>query len=408
MMSGNVLQTRDVVVIGAGPAGATAARRLSDAGASTLLLEKQSLPRYKACGGGVPSRTLQLLDDVDISPVSEGYIETIDISRFGRHQFRKTSKRPLAWMVMRDRFDGFLTDLASEAGATVRDATPVQSIIEEADCYSVETPSGTVHARHILACDGATGPTARWLGIPSAPTRSAAYEVEVDAPTMALEHWHQAANVDVGYRPWGYGWVFPKEGKLSVGVVMAPQRGRSIRKQTDRYLGRLGLADAEVINVQGHPIRYRRSEREPVAKGHALLLGDAAGLADEFTAEGIAYAVHSANLAADAVLSSDDPSAIYADAINQHIQPELDAARTISRLYYWCVTTWPWLALKTSKHINYLWQAFFRVMRGDSTYAAELSTLPFGHFARERLCGHSGQLTLHSRRSETRGRTESG
>ena len=388
-MSGNVLQTWDVVVIGAGPAGATAARRLSDAGASTLLLEKQSLPRYKACGGGVPARTLQLLDHVDISPVSEGYVETIDISRFGRHQFRKTSKRPLAWMVMRDRFDGFLTDLASEAGATVRDATPVQSIIEEAGCYAVETPAGMVRGRHILACDGATGPAARWLGIPSASTRSAAYEVEVDAPTMALEHWHQAANVDVGYRPWGYGWVFPKEGKLSVGVVMAPQRGRSIRKQTDRYLGRLGLADAEVINVQGHPIRYRRSEREPVAKGRVLLLGDAVGLADEFTAEGIAYAVHSANLAADAVLNGDEAATIYTRAVNRYIQPELDAARTISRLYYWCVTTWPWLALAVSKYVNYLWRAFFRVMRGDSTYAHELSFLPFSGAITRTLSGHA-------------------
>ena len=384
-MSSNGSRTWDAVVIGAGPAGATAARRLSDAGASTLLLEKQSLPRYKACGGGVPARTLQLLDDFDIAPVSEGHVDTIDISRFGRHQFRKTSNRPLAWMVMRDRFDQFLTDLATESGATVRDATPVQSIVSTRGIYELETPSGIVRARHILAADGATGPIARWLSIDSAPTRSAAYEVEVAAPRAALEHWHQAANVDIGYRPWGYGWVFPKDGKLSVGVVTAPKRGRSIRKQTDRYLNRLGLADAEVVNLQGHPIRYRRSTEEPVAQRRALLLGDAAGLADEFTAEGIAYAVHSANLAADAVLNANDPADAYNRSINREIQPELDAARTISRLYYWCITTWPWLALKTSKHINYLWRAFFRVMRGDSTYASELARLPAGGLAQRAL-----------------------
>ena len=375
-MSSNGRRIWDAVVIGAGPAGATAARRLSDAGTSTLLLEKQSLPRYKACGGGVPARTLQLLDDLDIAPVSEGHVDTIDISRFGQHQFRKTSHRPLAWMVMRDRFDGFLTDLAAESGASVRDATPVQSIAQVDGYYDIETPTGAVQARHILAADGATGPTARWLNIDSAPTRSAAYEVEVAAPPAALEHWHQAANVDIGYRPWGYGWVFPKNGKLSVGVVTAPKRGRSIRKQTDRYLARLGLADAQVLKVQGHPIRYRRSTSEPVARGRALLLGDAAGLADEFTAEGIAYAVHSANLAAEAVLNSNSPAETYTSAINREIQPELNAARTISRLYYWCITTWPWLALTTSKHVNYLWRAFFRVMRGDSTYARELSRLP--------------------------------
>lgn len=376
-MTRNGQRVWDAVVVGAGPAGATAARRLSDAGASTLLLEKRLLPRYKACGGGVPARTLQLLDDFDISPVSEGYVDTIDVSRFGSHQFRKTSAQPLAWMVMRDRFDQFLTDLASASGAMVRDATPVQSISELDGSYDVETPSGVVKARYILAADGATGPTSRWLGIDAAPTRSAAYEVEVAAPTAALEHWHQAANVDVGYRPWGYGWVFPKDGKLSVGVVAAPRRGRSIRKQTDRYLLRLGLAEADVIKVQGHPIRFRRSILEPVAAERALLLGDAAGLADEFTAEGIAYAVHSASLAAQAVLTADDPAGVYTRSVNREIQPELDAARTISRLYYWCVTTWPWLALTASKRVNYLWRAFFRVMRGDSTYSDELSVLPF-------------------------------
>ena len=363
----------DALVVGAGPAGARAAQQLSAAGASTLLVEKHSLPRYKACGGGVPARTLSLLDDLDISPVSEGYVDAIDVSHFGSHQFRQASKRPLAWMVMRDRFDQFLTDLAAESGASIRDSTPVQSVVETDACYEIETPTGVVRARHILAADGATGPMARWLGIDSAPTRSAAYEVEVAAPSAALDHWHRAANVDVGYRPWGYGWVFPKAGKLSVGVVTAPSQGRSIRKQTDRYLSRLGLGEAEVIRMQGHPIRYRRSVGDPVAKGRALLLGDAAGLADEFTAEGIAYAVHSANLAADAVLNGDEPAVIYTRAVNRDIQPELDAARTISRLYYWCLTTWPWLALKTSKHVNYLWRAFFRVMRGDSTYVAELS-----------------------------------
>ncbi len=380
-MTGHGIQLWDAVVIGAGPAGSTAARRLGAGGASTLLLEKQRLPRYKACGGGVPARTLKLLDGLDISPVSEGHVDTIDVSRFGQHQFRKTSQRPLAWMVMRDRFDAFLTDLASQAGASVRDASPVQSIVVGDDCYELETPTGSIRARHILAADGATGPSARWLGVDSAPTRSAAYEVEVAAPHDALAHWHQAANVDVGYRPWGYGWVFPKEGRLSVGVVTAPKRGRSIRNQTDRYLSRLGLSDADVINVQGHPIRYRRSTSEPVADRRALLLGDAAGLADEFTAEGIAYAVHSANLAADSVLTAVDPAADYTRAVNRQIQPELNAARTISRLYYWCVTTWPWLALKTSKHVNYLWRAFFRVMRGDSTYANELGRLPGARLA---------------------------
>ncbi len=100
---------------------------------------------------------------------------------------------------------------------------------------------------------------------------------------------------------------------------------------------------------------------------NALLIGDAAGQTDQFTDEGIAYAVHSANLAADAVLTSNVPALAYTRSINREVQPELNGARTISRLYYWCITTWPWLALKTSNYVNYLWRAFLRVLRGDNT-----------------------------------------
>ena len=333
----------------------------------------------------MPARTLNLLD-LEIEPVAEGFVDTIDVSNLGKPQFRKTSPKPLAWMVMRDRFDQHLSDAAVQSGAVLRDRRPVQSVIEAEDSVSVETAGGTERAQWLIAADGTTGPAARQLGIPAAPTRSAAYELEVAAPRSALEHWTRAANVDVGYRPWGYGWVFPKQGKLSVGVVTAPKRGRGIRRHAEQYLSKLGREDAEIEKVQGHPIRYRRSTLEPVAGGNALLVGDAAGLADEFTAEGIAYAVHSAQLAAEAVLGDRDTARSYTAAVNREIQPELNAARTISRLYYWCVTTWPWLALTVSNAINYLWRAFFRVMRGESTYAAELSRLPGNELVQRTLC----------------------
>ncbi len=374
----------DAIVIGAGPAGATAARRLAAGGARTLLLEKQRLPRYKACGGGVPARTEALLG-LPIGEVSEGVVDTIEVSRFGSSWFRKRSAEPLASMVMRDRFDEWLADEAIAAGAELRDGCPAQGVALRSDGVEVETPGGRETARWLIAADGATGITARQCGFAVGGARSAAYELEVAAPQGALERWRGAANVDVGYRPWGYGWVFPKEGALSVGLVAAPGRGRHIRRQAGRYLGRLGLAEAEIEQVAGHPIRYRRSRSEPVAQGAALLLGDAAGLADEFTAEGIAYAAHSANLAAAAILGGGDAAAAYGAAVDREIQPELDAARTISRLYYFCVTSWPWLARQASNAVNYLWRAFFRVMRGENTYAAELGRLPGGGAAQRLL-----------------------
>ena len=374
----------DAIVIGAGPAGATAARRLAAGGARTLLLERERLPRYKACGGGVPMRTEALLG-LPLGAVVEETVEAIEVSRFGSRWFRKRSARPLASMVMRDRFDGWLADAARAAGAELRDGCGAQGVVAQPGGVEVETPRGRERGRWLLVADGATGAVARQCGFAVGGARSAAYELEVAAPAAALERWRGAANVDVGYRPWGYGWVFPKEGSLSVGLVAAPGRGREIRRQARRYLDRLGLADAELERVAGHPIRYRRSRAEAVARGAVLLLGDAAGLADEFTAEGIAYAVHSANLAAAAVLSGARAAEAYAAAVDREIQPELDAARTISRLYYFCVTSWPWLARQASDVVNYLWRAFFRVMRGESTYAAELGRVPGGGAAQRLL-----------------------
>ena len=368
----------DAIVVGGGPAGSTAARQLARAGARTLLLEKARHPRYKACGGGVPPRAIALLDR-SIKPVIEDVVQGIEVSHLGGRRFVKRSTDPLAYMVMRDRFDALLLEWAGEAGADVREGETVRDVEAGSGGSRVVTDRDVYEAAIILGADGAAGRVARASGLGRGLAKSAAWELEVAAPATALRRWNGLVNVDVGYRPWGYGWVFPKAERLSIGLVLAPEHGHRIREQAQHYLEALGLAGAEVQEARGHPIRYRRG-RERVAAGPVLLLGDAAGLADEFTAEGISYAIESAGLAATAALASlggaGDAAEKYIQAIDRIIQPELDAARAISRMYYWCVTTWPWLALGTSKRVAYLWHALFRVMQGRSTYRAELQRIP--------------------------------
>ena len=374
----------EAIVVGGGPAGSTAARRLASAGVRTLVIEKATHPRYKVCGGGIPLRAAALLER-PVETVVEDVVEGIEVSHLGRRGFRKRSKQPLAYMVMRDRFDNLLMDWAGEAGAEVHQGETVQTVEPCDGGAQVISDGGSYHASMVLGADGATGRVARAAGVGQELATSAAWELEVAAPAAALRRcgagrgWQGLANVDVGYRPWGYGWVFPKAGRLSVGLVLAPGDGRGIRARGRDYLQRLGLADATITEARGHPIRYRRG-RERIAAGPTLLLGDAAGLADEFTAEGIAYAVQSGRLAASAVVtalgSDGDAAGRYEAAVNREIQPELDAARAISRMYYWCVGTWPALALAASRRIDYFWRAFFRVMQGRSTYAEELRRWP--------------------------------
>lgn len=379
-------QRWDAIVVGGGPAGSSAARRLAMGGARTLLLEKQRHPRYKPCGGGLPLHALTEID-TPIDDLFEGQVDTLEISHPSGRRFRKSHGGPFASLVMRDRLDARLLDAARFAGAQVHEGEPLQrlSATGAPGRAVAETALGRYEAPVLIGADGATGPTARAAGLDDAVPRSAAWELEIEAPPAALDHWAGVANIDVAYRPWGYGWVFPKQGRLSVGIVLPPGHGRRIRALTDAYAARLGLRGAPVHIARGHPVRYRRGTRQPVARGPLLLAGDAAGLADEFTAEGIHYALRSGRLAADAALdalgrdgATADAAARYLAAVNREIQPELDAARAISRMYYWCVSTWAALALRVSEWVNYLWRAFFRVMRGESTYARELSRAGLG------------------------------
>ena len=377
----------DVIVVGGGPAGSIAAESLARGGARTLVIEKASHPRYKACGGGIPGRTVGLLP-VPIASVVEDDVHTIEVSYFGRRQFSKTSVKPLAQMVMRDQFDALLLESAVSAGAVVQDGETVRGVEAREGWVEVRSDKGRYTSRWVIGADGATGAVGRSVGLGQDMTKSAAWELEIDAPAKSLDRWRGRTNIDFGYRPWGYGWVFPKREHLSVGVVAPPGGGRQIREWGERYVEKLGLTGARVLTAKGHPIRYRRGG-DRIASGSVMLTGDAAGLADEFTAEGIGYAVQSGQLAAAAILGADGAegavAARYEEAVNREIQRDLDAARLISRGTYWWVSRWPWLTMRVSRRVDYFWQAFFRVLRGESTYASELDRIPGLATSRKRV-----------------------
>lgn len=306
-MSGNY----DVIIAGAGPAGSTAAYFLGEAGRRVLVLEKERLPRYKPCGGGLAAGLLEQFP-FSFDPVIESRVRSISYALAGR-----TVTVPVAngavYMVMRDRFDAHVL---AHARAEVRDGTPVRSVTELEDRVVVETRTGEVFEGHyLIGADGANSVVAQAVGLRRGKTLAAAIEAEVPVSQEVMRRFDSAPLFIFGEVRMGYLWIFPKADHLSVGIgALQPARG-ALPATLARVMARYGIS-LDGVRLHGHPLPiYTR--REPIATARTLLAGDAAGLVDPLTGEGIRHAVKSGRLAAEAILAGRPDE--YTAQVHRHI-----------------------------------------------------------------------------------------
>jgi geranylgeranyl reductase family protein len=333
-------QRCDVAVVGGGPSGACAAHALASDGVDVVLLERDMLPRYKVCGGGVVHRVHQFLP-VDVETVIERPCldAEVNLLPYGYH-FVAHRDQPVVSMTMRARFDWLLVDAARQAGARIVYPCDVLGIGWRADEARLATTAGNLHARFVIAADGANGHLARFGGWRDKRIMAPALEWEVTVPPEILERFSRTARFDIGAVSSGYGWVFPKREHLSVGVCVlkSPCFGRRTLKQSlQHYLAAIGVAP--VLSVQKHGYVIPLTPRQgPLVRERMLLVGDAAGFADPLTGEGISNAVISGRLASEALVAGalhpDSVMARYQDRIDAMILRELRAARPLARLLY--------------------------------------------------------------------------
>ena len=326
----------DVAVIGAGPGGAVAAGWLARGGASVALIEKETLPRYKTCGGGLVRRALQFLPpDVEL-PVQDPCAAVAMHIRGGR-SFRVQRAHPIVVMTMRSELDHALTQVAVRAGAVLHSPCELHALAQDARGVELQTSTGVLRAAFVIAADGALGPTARSAGWTKPVETVAALEAEVTLAPDALARFRGSARFDLGTPEAGYGWAFPKRAQLSAGVLTMRRKSGGLRTALQSYLAGLDLPRALAIEEHGFviPIRPRR---EGFVRGRVLLTGDAAGFADPVTGEGISWAMQSGQLAAQALLDARfDPrrsGASYSRRVAREILPELRVARTLARILY--------------------------------------------------------------------------
>jgi geranylgeranyl reductase family protein len=288
----------DAIVVGAGPAGSATAIRLAREGAHVLLADRARFPRDKPCGGGLTGRAVRELP-VDVTPVVEDVVHAFEV-RFGyRKRFERRSEEPLVLMTQRRRLDAFLVEQAAGAGADFRDGVTVEGLTVGPDGASLQVGGAAVHGRVLIAADGVNGRIARDAGLGGGILYGIALEGNGPLPDGQAGR----ATIEVGIVPGGYGWVFPKADHANYGVGGWAAEGPRLRAHLHRLCAEHGVDDTKLTGLQGRrlPIRITTS----AARGPVLLVGDAAGLVDPLSGDGIYEALVSARLAAEAILHGD-------------------------------------------------------------------------------------------------------
>jgi geranylgeranyl reductase family protein len=289
----------DVLVVGAGPAGSATSLRLAREGARVLLVDRQRFPRDKPCGGGLTGRALRHAP-CDVSPVVEHEVDRFELRLRYRRRFVRGSAVPLIRMTQRRRLDAFLVEQAAAAGVDFRDGVTVGGLAGGPDGAEATVDGRPVRADVLVGADGANGVTAKAAGIAVDAVRGVALEGNAPYGTVDAARYRGVAVVELGTVPGGYGWVFPKGDHANVGVGGWPAEGPRIREHLRRLCEAHGLDASRLEQVRGHRLPMRRLG-SPVASGRALLVGDAAGLVDPLSGDGIYEAWVSAELAAAAI-----------------------------------------------------------------------------------------------------------
>jgi menaquinone-9 beta-reductase len=292
----------DVIIIGAGPGGSSAAYLLASAGMRVALVDKAVFPRDKLCGGMLSERTKKVYHGI----FGDHWQDLHEFSCTGAKFFyrerllNEVSNYRNIYFATRTTLDHQLVQLAYARGATLMERTCASSLEMENGIVHL-TNGDTLRGDFIIGADGVSSIAAKNLGF-SIKDRKLATALEIEFPRQGNMADLSQPEIYFGVVRWGYGWVIPKKNTLTIGIAGLPQKNRSIKECFQVFLKQVCSSIPE-IKWKGHPIPFCNLMLRP-GRANVLLVGDAAGFVEPVTGEGIAFAMQSASYAAHAILDA--------------------------------------------------------------------------------------------------------
>lgn len=296
-----MMKMYDICVVGAGPGGSYISHKLSKSGFSTILLEAEKLPRYKPCGGAIPE---ELVSELKLPrEIIEREFDYLDL-HFKDQIIHRAGKGVVVW---RDEFDYYITEMAVNSGAILKDKTPCINVMKSNGIFKIKTSADTYESKFLIAADGCNSTVLSALNWKRFNSDEIAltvqYEMNMEKEkideTLGDDIIHLFFGKDICER--GYGWIFPKEKIISVGWGSQLSLISNTTKEFNKFIRLIKkyLKDAKIIKKVAHLVPT--DVRERFYNDNLFIIGDAAGFVDPLSGKGIIYSILSGNIAASVI-----------------------------------------------------------------------------------------------------------